>query len=133
MKMRPRLGMALTVAALGLLPAFGPHAAPSSSAPGAERIPFKQDDDDFGATMWRVVLVTAGMALLAVAAVYLMRRQGLMPGTKAGDVDAMRVLQTLRTGPRTSLLVVRFGAQRMLLGQSDQGVRVLASEPAEKP
>jgi hypothetical protein len=134
MMFRERARMLLAAMTLMLLPAFAlgaQSAAGPATASSAERIPFKQDEDELGATIWRAALATAGIALIAVVAVYAMRRHGLAPIAGTNDAKAVRLVQTLRTGPKTTLLVVRFGAQRVLLGQSERGLQVLASEPAE--
>ena len=129
---RPRIRAALAALAVSASTLFAP--AMAAGAAPAERIPFKQDEDDFAGTMWRAIFGTAAIALVAVGVVYYVRRKGLVaPMPQSNGSKPVRVLQSVRTGPRTSLIVVQFGGQRLLLGQGEQGMSVLASEPMEAP
>jgi flagellar biogenesis protein FliO len=67
-----------------------------------------------------------GLALSAAAAlvVFAMRRR--QQGVTTGFAQLQ---QNLSVGPKRSLLVVAFGNRRMLLGATDTGFFVLASEP----
>ena len=132
MTIRSSIRAALAVAAVAAACGFAPAvSAANTVTSGPERIPFKQDEDDFGATMWRAVLGTAVIALGAIGAVFYLRRRGFAPTTTPSAASPVRILQSLRAGPRTNLLVVQFGAQRLLLGQGEHGLRVLAAEPVE--
>ena len=107
--------------------------APLAQQSPPERIPFKQDEGEFGALMWRSILVTAGLIVVALGAVYVMRRYNFMPQgvARTPAEGSARVVQTLRLGPRATLHVVQFEGRRVLIGQTDRGLRLLASATAE--
>ena len=111
---------------LAVLPAFGaPPAAPVDSP----AIPFKQDSGELGALMWRSFLVMAGLVVCAAGTLWILRRYGVAPRA-GGTATSVRIVDTLRVGPRASLLVVQFGAQRILVAHGERGMRVLARERA---
>ena len=106
----------------------------SAALAAPERIPFKQDEGEFGALMWRSILVTAGLIVVALGAIYVMRRYNFLPPASPKPVEggSTRVLQTLRLGPRASLHVVEFEGRRILVGQSEKGVGLIASAAGEE-
>ena len=114
------------------LPAGAAFAQAAPVSP-PDRIAFKQDEGEFAALMWRVVLAMGVIAIAAVGAVYVIKRYGLMPATQAGSAGPLRVIQTLRIAPRVGLFVVQFGSSRVLIAHTTHGVSVLATEPAPPP
>lgn len=71
------------------------------------------------------LLLVAG---LLAAGYWLLRRHG--PGlSRAGH--GLRVLSVLPLGARDKLVVVQFHSRELLLGVSAQGIRRLASSPAD--
>jgi flagellar biogenesis protein FliO len=127
-----RAARSLAVAALlALATPLAPFAQQPQGAP-PERIPFKQDEGEFGALMWRSILVTAGLVVVALGAIYVMRRYNFMPqAARAPAEGAARVVQTVRLGPRASLHVVQFEGRRVLIGQTDRELRLITSAAAE--
>lgn len=129
-------GAAFRAFALALalwLPAGAAFAQAAPVSP-PDRIAFKQDEGEFAALMWRVVLAMGVIAIAAVGAVYVIKRYGLMPAhVPAGSAGPLRVIQTLRIAPRVGLFVVQFGSSRVLIAHTTQGVSVLATEPAPPP
>lgn len=116
---------ALAIALLALLPLAAP------AQPGApERIPFKEDAGELGALMWRSFLAMAGIVVVAAGVLYVLRRQGMVPPGR-GPSRTLRVVESLKLGPRAALVVVHFGGQRMLIGQTDRGMELIATEPLD--
>lgn len=97
-----------------------------------ERIPFKQDDGESGALALRMLLALAAIAGLGWAAVAFAKRRG-MAGFPTGGGPGLRVVQSTRLGPRAALHVVEFGGQRVLVGQSEGALSVLATESGAAP
>jgi flagellar biogenesis protein FliO len=96
-------------------------------AASAQTIPFKSAEVG---TPWS----TAGLALLfvsalAIAAVLLIRRR-LAFAPAAETARLLRVLETQRLGPRSTLTVIEFKGGHYLLAQTEHGVRCLAGPDA---
>jgi hypothetical protein len=119
-----RLRLCAAAILLAAMPAF---AAPQPARADPAAIPFRQDSDELGPLVWRSFLVMAGLAVCAGAVLWILRRHGIAPRTAAAG-SGVRILDTLRVGPRASLLVVQFGTRRILVGHSECGMRVLALE-----
>ena len=114
---------AALLAAWLLLLACGPAIA-------QERIPFRHDEGELGAMMWRSILVMAVLVVLALGVIYVMRRRGIGPAAlRVPSAGGMRVVQSVRLGAHATLVVVEFEGQRLLIGQGERGVNVLASAP----
>jgi flagellar biogenesis protein FliO len=104
--------------------------AQSPAAQPASPIPFKQEAAGAAAALPGAALGVLLLSLLAIAAVYWIRKRlNLQPGGKRGP-QLLRVLETQRLGPRTLLSVVEFAGGQYLVAQSEQGVSCLASAPA---
>ena len=119
----------LRAAALAALLILGVPA--SAVEPARERIPYRQDDGELGDLLVRVVLVMGGIAIVGGGALWVLRKRGHIPGAAGGSARAVRLVETLRLGPRSGLLVVEFGQRRLLLGRTETGISVLANDPAE--
>jgi flagellar biogenesis protein FliO len=95
----------------------------------AGAIPFKRDSDvPLGSAVGSGVGVLL-IALAAIVVVQLLRKRLklLPPGTSQRLV---RVLETQRLGPRTTLAVVEFNGRRYLLAQGEHGVSCVDSVAA---
>jgi flagellar biogenesis protein FliO len=127
---------ALAVALAGLA---APAAAQAPAEAPRERIPFKQDDGEFGALMLRVVIAFSALALLGGGVIYILKRRGYVTLPGAEGPRPLRLVQSMRLGPRTGLLVVEFGENRVLLSQGESGATLISSEriapavPAQPP
>jgi len=118
--------------ALGLMQyacAASEPAASSTSVPMSQ-IPYKHDNISVQSDLPRVAIgMTVCMLLLAGGLYFLRRRLGVkMPGSRN---RLLRVVETQRLNPRSSLYVVEFGGNYHLLGQSEQGITCLVSSPTE--
>jgi len=127
-------GAVFRALAFALALSAGSTFAQTGAAAPQERIAFKQDEGEFASLMWRVVVAMGVIAIAGVGAVYLLKRYGLAPiGSTSGPGGTLRVIQSVRLAPRVGLFVVQFGASRVLIAASDQGVSVLATEQAREP
>ena len=105
---------------------------PASAPPQTpQAIPFKQDKTptEDGLPRMALGLVVCG-ALFAVAIVLLRKRYGLAANS-AGAKRNLRIVESQRVTPKSSLHVVEFRGTYYLLGQSEAGLRRLASSPVE--
>ncbi len=125
-----RLRLCAAAVLVAATPAFA--AAPAAADPAA--IPFKRDSDEMGSLLLRSFLVMGGLVVCAGAVLWILRRHGIAPRV-AGTGSDVRIVDTLRVGPRACLVVVQFGARRILVGHSEGGMRVLARDaaPGEVP
>lgn len=90
-------------------------------AHAATGIPFKRDAEASalsGSGGMAVVLVS----LLAIGAVYIVRKRLKLGVNGHGAPALLRVLETRRLGPRALLSVVEFGGKRHLIAQSEHGI-----------
>lgn len=95
-------------------------------------IPFKQDPAAGTGGVPGGALAVLLLSAVAIIAVVLVRKRfnlRLLPGGAPG-VRHVRVLETQRLGPRSSLSVVEFAGTRYLLAQSEQGIVCLANAAA---
>jgi len=131
---RRLLGRAAAVALLACASA-GVHGAeqpPAASPPQA--IAFKQDDGELGPLLLRSLLAMAAIVGVGFGVLYVMRRRGIVPAARPAG-RSLRVVESVRLGPRASLFVVQFGESRLLVGQGEHGVSLIARDaaPVEPP
>jgi flagellar biogenesis protein FliO len=103
------------------------HSAVAADAP-VSQIPFKRDNISTASDAPRVALGLTVCFLLLAGAVYVIRRR-LGPTLETGRVKRLRVLESHRLSPRSSLHVVEFAGKVHLLAQSEQGIHCLVSTP----
>ena len=101
----------------------------NAQASSTAAIPFKRESD---VPVNSIVGGGAGVLLIALAAIVVVqvlrkRLKLVPPGASARHV---RVLETQRLGPRTTLAVVEFSGRRYLLAQGEHGVSCVDSVPA---
>lgn len=96
------------------------HGAALAAAP----IPFKRDTDagSLAGTGGMAVLL---VSLLAIGAVYVVRKRLKLGQLAPGAPALLRVLETRRLGPRALLSVVEFGGKRHLIAQGEHGISCL--------
>jgi len=120
--------VACVLLAASLLIAGGAHSATASAGTGST-IPFKQDAAGGKEDLTRVAAGLIICVLVLGAVVFVLRRR-FMPQTQAdGKKHLLRVLETQRLNPRSTLHVVEFAGSYYLVSQDQQGVRRLASSP----
>ncbi|NRR31454.1 flagellar biosynthetic protein FliO [Oxalobacteraceae bacterium] len=115
--------MRLRSAAAGLV------LAGSAALALAEPIPFKQDTLASSSAYTGGALGVLLLSLVAIAAVYILRKRlNLQPGG-GQQGRLLRVLESQRLGPRALLSVVEFEGGRYLIAQSEQGISCLVAAP----
>lgn len=95
--------------------------AGGKAAAAAQAIPFKRDAEASaiaGSGSIAVLLVS----LLAIGAVYVVRKRLKLGPRMDGSPALLRVIETRRLGPRTLLAVVEFGGKHHLIAQGEHGV-----------
>jgi len=100
----------------------------NSPASSTAAIPFKRESDvPLGSAVGGGVGVLL-IALAAIVVVQVLRKKLKLvpPGAAARHV---RVLETQRLGPRSTLAVVEFAGRRYLLAQGEHGVSCVDSVP----
>jgi flagellar biogenesis protein FliO len=103
-----------------------------TTQPAAPAIPFKRDGGAGDAALASSGAGVLIVALIAIAAVLVVRRRlriGLPP---AGRQPMLQVLETQRLGPRALVSVVEFRGTEYLLAQSEHGVACIATVPAKE-
>lgn len=119
----------------GLFVAVLASLAGGKAVAAGQAIPFKRDAEASaiaGSGSIAVLLVS----LLAIGAVYVVRKRLKLGPRMDGSPALLRVLETRRLGPRALLAVVEFGGKRHLIAQGEHGVScidtiVLASAAAK--
>lgn len=99
------------------------HNAAQASIPA--RIPFKRDPSGLDAASPAGALGLLAVALLAIGVLWWLRQRLQRQGGSASR--QLRVLESQRLGPRTTLAVVEFGGRRYLLAEGGQGVQCIDS------
>jgi flagellar biogenesis protein FliO len=128
-----KIGKWLLAAYLALLGFTGTtsHYAIAADVPTSQ-IPYKQDKTSAESDFSRVALGLTGCLLLLAGAVYVIRRRlGLTLPT--GQVKKLRIVETHRLNPRSSLYVIEFAGKYHVLAQGEQGVHCVVSTPIESP
>lgn len=120
-----RLCAGLCLAWLGTLGAA--QAQPAAAASAASAIGYKPDGD-FGPLLLQATLVLAGLAAAFVAGAYGLKR---LRGHVLGPVTRrLRVAESLRLAPRTTLWLVEVDGRTVLLGQHGQQLSLLVGTGA---
>lgn len=93
-----------------------------ASDTGTNAIPFKQDKPAGEVQLNRVVtafvLCVGGLA----AVLYVVRRRGNNPLMPRRSPREIRIVETQRLSPRSSLHIIEYAGKRMLLAEGPQGV-----------
>ncbi|KQV58001.1 MULTISPECIES: flagellar biosynthetic protein FliO [unclassified Duganella] len=103
----------------------------NSQASSTAAIPFKRESD---VPVGSAVGGGVGVLLIALAAIVVVQvlRKKLKLAPPGAGARHLRVLETQRLGPRSTLAVVEFAGRRYLLAQGEHGVSCVDSVPAEK-
>jgi flagellar biosynthetic protein FliO len=106
--------------------------AAEDPAPAVNQIPYKHDHISADSDLPRVALgLTVCLLVLAGAVYFLRRRLGI--NLEVGRNKQLRVVESHRLNPRSSLYVVEFAGKYHLLGQSEHSINYLVSSPIENP
>jgi len=98
----------------------------------ASQIPYKRDHMSTDSDLPRVALgLTVCLLVLSGAVYFLRRRLGI--NLVAGGNKKLRVVESHRLNPSSSLYVVEFAGKYHLLGQSEHSINCLVSTPIENP
>lgn len=130
--MRSACAVAALCVALGIAPGSAPVMAQEESAPATQphaagKIAYRQDSG-FGDELLRSGLVLGVLAAVFVGATYLVRRLQLQ--RVAGTSRRMKVLETLRLTPKSTVFLVEVDGRKVLIGQSGSGLTMLG-EPTQ--
>lgn len=128
------LGCACGVSARGA-PGAPASAAQAASAPFSN-LPLNRQDSSSGTGSLLFQLVVAGVLIAALGAVYKLRQGRIATSGGAGSAT-LRTLQTLRLTQSTSLHVVQWGGEELLVACTAQNAAVLSKrapgDAADKP
>ena len=115
--------------AQGPAPAAAPAAVATSPAPAAPAIPYKQDKHGAGALAYQslAALVLAGLAAYGI--VLFLKKSGLKGVGPLRSTRRVRLLESTRLSRRSTLHVVDYRGQELLLAESEHGLRLLHSGP----
>ena len=106
-----------------------PQGQAQAAAP-ANQIPYKRDHLSTDSDLPRVALgLTVCLLVLSGAVYFLRRRLGI--NLDVGRNKKLRVVESHRLNPRSSLYVVEFAGKYHLLGQSEHNINCLVSTPIE--
>lgn len=89
-------------------------------------IPFKQDAAPAVSGLGGGVAMLL-VSVLAIGAVYFLRKRLNLHGATLGAPRLLRVLESQRLGPRAMLSVVEFSGGHYLIAQSEHGITCLAT------
>ncbi|NHZ42594.1 flagellar biosynthetic protein FliO [Massilia aquatica] len=121
------LTMALPAAARAEAPS-APPAAPRAAA--HTPIPFKQDKQGAGSLAYQSM---AGLVLAALAAygvIFALKRYSLKGGGPLRQARRLRTIESMRLSRRSTLHVVHYDGEELLLAESDNGLRLVSSRSA---
>lgn len=100
--------------------------AGGNAVAAVQAIPFKRDAEA-GAIAGSGSMAILLVSLLAIGAVYVVRKRLKLGPRMDGSPALLRVLETRRLGPRTLLAVVEFGGKQHLIAQGEHGVSCIDS------
>jgi hypothetical protein len=109
--------------------------AEGSRTPAPARLPFKQSAEQDDATMYRALSAFFAACAVAGGLVYGIRRYGVrLPGMTAGSRSAKKVhclqrMEAIRLTQKTTLFVIRYRGEELLIAEGERGVQVLANGP----
>lgn len=90
-------------------------------------IPFS---DGNGISAWffiKVMCITVILLMAAYAALMFLKKRNLLPAARRDMVNGLRVVESYRLGPRTTLYVVRHGTELVLITESSHHVSTAIS------
>ena len=117
------LAVALFVHCAGAAPADQAETSAAASA-----IPFKQDKQSTADLSGRVVAALGACLLAGIGAIYLLRRRWA-PGASV-ERRRLRLLEVQRIGVKSSVVLVAWEQEELLLAHTDGQVQLLARKPA---
>jgi hypothetical protein len=104
-----------------------PVPARDASAPPAKTaIPFKREPESGAGLAARAAGVLALGALAAYGGVAALKRSGLAGRTLPGRARRVRPVETVRLSRRSTLHVVEYRGEELLLAESEHGLRLVA-------
>lgn len=117
--------------ALATHAAAASHAPPESAASQARpaSIPFKQDKETTAELSGRVLAALLACALAGAAGIYLIRRRW-MPRQAASTGRRLQLLEVQRIGVKSSLVLLRWDDEELLMLQSDGQAQLVARKGA---
>jgi len=101
-----------------------------SSDDGEQKLALQRTDSGhFGRYILRTMVVTAMIIvmILAISRIYRRRQKSDIP-----DSYDLNIIGRKYLGPRSSLLVVKFGKKQLLLGVTDSGIQRLSENPCSE-
>ncbi len=101
---------------------------PTNATHGA--IPFKQEKQATDVLAYQSFAALVLVGLAAYGIVFGLKRFGAMTGGPAGKVRRVRIIEAIRLGRRSTLHVIEYQGQELLLAESEHGLQLLISAPA---
>lgn len=92
-------------------------------------IPFKTTPANAGGDPMQLIIGFAVCLLVLVVIIYALRRRQSSSRLLTGEKKQIRIAESQRLGPRSSLHVVEFSGRRYLIAQTEQNVSCIATEP----
>lgn len=100
--------------------------ARQACAQAASAIPYKVNDAADSDWLVRVVLALIVCAVVGAVAIQLLRKSGHALGRLGpAAADRLQVLEIKRLGPKSSLIVLRYEDQQLLIAQGEGGTTLL--------
>jgi hypothetical protein len=112
--------------ALGGTPAHADAPAPSVKS----AIPYKQEKDGAGAQAYQSVAALVLVGLAAYGAVLFLKKSGMKGVGPLRSVRRVRLLESTRLSRRSTLHVVEYHGEELLLAESEHGLRLVNSRAA---
>ena len=123
-----KLALAAYLAFLGFACTVSPCAV-ATDVP-ATQIPYKRDSNPPEGDFSRVALGLTACLLILAGAVYVIRRR-LGLSLEVGKIRKLRVVETHRLNPRSSLYLIEFAGNYHVLAQGEHGINCVVSAPIE--
>lgn len=132
--LRAALGVLLLSLTMAL-PAMARAEAPPSPPPAPvsavhKPIPFKQDKQGAGALAYQSMAGLVLAALAAYGAIFALKRYTLKGGGALRQARRLRSVESMRLSRRSTLHVVHYDGEELLLAESEHGLRLVSSRAA---
>lgn len=108
-----------------------PAMARAGGASARPAIPFKQDKQGAGSLAYQSMAALVLAALAAYGAIFALKRYTLKGGGPLRQARRLRSIESMRLSRRSTLHVVHYDGEELLLAESEHGLSLVSSRGAK--